>query len=121
FVQDRQSGKKSDLTEKVDRSAGSFEWLQTSNQKQLLCTAEDRGDAAIHLISENGEWKELARLHADDVMLGYNGLGNIQAFFSRMSIRAPNEIWRLVFPLPSERSEPQPFAVTDMNDALLSN
>jgi len=121
FVQDRQSGKTRDLTEKFDRSAGSFEWLQTSNQTQLLCTAEDRGEAPIYLISENGEWKELARLHADDVMLGYNGLGNIQAYFSRMSIRAPNEIWRLVFPLPSERSEPQPFAVTDMNDALLSN
>jgi len=120
FVQDRQSGKTRDLTEKFDRSVGALEWFQTSNQTRLLCTAEDRGESPIYLVSENGEWKELARLHADDLALGFNRLGRIQVYFSRISIGAPSEIWRLVFPLPSERTEPQPFPVTDINDALLS-
>src|SRR5207253_9118928 len=49
FVQDRQSGKIRDLTEKFDRSVGSYCWARES--KTILCTAEDHGDAPIYRVS----------------------------------------------------------------------
>ena len=46
LVQDRQSGNTRDLTEKFDRSVGSFAWGATTNRnRNLLYVAEDSGDA----------------------------------------------------------------------------
>ena len=47
LVQDRQSGKTRDLTEKFDRSLGSFAWAPTSSA--ICFAAEDHGEAPIYL------------------------------------------------------------------------
>jgi dipeptidyl aminopeptidase/acylaminoacyl peptidase len=127
LVQDRQSGKTGDLTERFDRSLGSFAWAPTV--KGICFAAEDHGEAPIYSVAfESNQPVEIARLHADDLIFGANGA----LYFTRMSIAAPNEIWRLVFTDLALSNSMQelagnlmtkhdvPISVTHMNDALLS-
>ena len=88
LVQDRQSGKTRDLTEKFDRSIGSFAWAPDS--EFIWFSAEDHGEAPISYVDamQGKELREVARLHADDLAFG---AGN-RLFFTRMSVGAPNEI-----------------------------
>ena len=125
IVQDRQSGQTRDLTEKFDRSVGSFTWFGTS---ALLLTAEDHGASPIFVAlparphgPEIIEFKEpgSAEIHADDLVWSKNTL-----FFTRMSAVAPNEIWKhddLADGGPIwEQKHPGFEPLTHMNDALLS-
>jgi dipeptidyl aminopeptidase/acylaminoacyl peptidase len=126
LLQDRQSGKTRDLTEKFDRSLGSFAWGPTANA--FCFAAEDHGEAPIYSVAlEGAQPAEIARLHADDLIFGANGA----LYFTRMSIAAPNGIWRLVFADGALSNLAQeigsfmpkhdvPTSVTHMNDALLS-
>jgi dipeptidyl aminopeptidase/acylaminoacyl peptidase len=127
LVQDRQSGKTRDATEKFDRSVGSFNWSSDSNA--ICFAAEDHGETPVYSAALSDEQPtEIVRLHADDLMFGANGT----LYFTRMSIGAPNEIWRLVFTDMALLNSAQRFAgddlmtkhdlpisVTHMNDALL--
>jgi dipeptidyl aminopeptidase/acylaminoacyl peptidase len=125
LVQDRQSGKTRDLTEKFDRSLGSFTWFGTS---ALLLTAEDHGTSPIFVaLRTRPEGPEIiqvkeagsAEIHADDLVWSKNTL-----FFTRMSAVAPNEIWKhddLADEGPIwEQKHPGFEPLTHMNDALLS-
>ena len=121
FVQDRQSGKPRDLTEKFDRSAGGFAWRLDSTG--LLFTAENQGGAGIFGASIGAEGSKPTgggplELHADDLVFGGDTL-----FLSRMSVTAPNEIWRMDSPPKDELSTYSAMdlfkRVTHMNDALL--
>jgi dipeptidyl aminopeptidase/acylaminoacyl peptidase len=116
LVQDRQSGKTRDLTEKFDRSVGSFAWLPES--QWLNFCAEDHGESPIFGVALAGGEPVGGGppLHADDLVVTTSG-----AFFSRASISAPNEIWAVEFPKDmGMRQAPQPAPITHMNDALLS-
>ena len=77
LVQDRQSGKTRDLTEKFDRSVGSFAWIRDHRRCNLL-PAEDRGDSicdcfadrqlldhAEHLLARR---QTACTVHADDLV-----------------------------------------------------
>ena len=118
FVQDRQSGKTRDLTEKFDRSVGSYTW--SADGIVLLFAAEDHGQSPIFL-QFAAEEKALtephklnpADMHADDLV--FSG-SRKSLLFTRMSTSAPNEIWHL----PSGTDHAEPMQVTHMNDALLS-
>ena len=115
LVQDRQTGKTRDVTEKFDRSVGSFSW---STSRWINFVAEDRGNAPIFGVSTTGERPVIANpnLYADDLVIT-----DSRAFFTRMSITAPNEIWAINLPKDSgmqQASQPKP--LTHMNDALLS-
>jgi dipeptidyl aminopeptidase/acylaminoacyl peptidase len=128
LVQDRQSRKTWDATEKFERSVGSFawrQWVDPTMADALLFTAEDHGESEIYSVyaGEAGSEKasrESGPLHADD-------LNFVKAtdtvFFSRATIAAPNEIWSmychsLLGTFPASEAEPK--QVTHMNDALLS-
>jgi dipeptidyl aminopeptidase/acylaminoacyl peptidase len=122
LVQDRQSGRTRDLTEKFDRSVGSFAWKPDSIG--LLFAAEDRGGAPIFGVSVGTEASRPAgggapELHADDLVFRGDVL-----FFTRMSARAPNEIWRMDSTPEDELAtyslDSALKAVTHMNDALVS-
>jgi dipeptidyl aminopeptidase/acylaminoacyl peptidase len=114
MVQDRQSGKTRDLTEKFDRSVGSFVITPDApDVNAVIFSAEDHGEAPLHLLwfeksSQVGPQPVADALYADDLTVS-----NHIAYFTRMSISSPNEIWRF------SRDE-SPHAVTHMNDALLS-
>ena len=100
------------MTDKFDRSIGSFAWAPDS--ELIWFSAEDDGEAPISYVDvlQRNELREVARLHADDLTFGP---GN-RLFFTRMSVGAPNEIYRLDIP----ESKGNAAAVTHMNDALLS-
>src|SRR5439155_13534788 len=95
LVQDRQSGKTRDLTEKIDRSVGSFAW---DDHNVLYFSFENRGESIFAATSPEGENfalpepyndKHLRQLHADDLIISGHTL-----FFSQMLATAPSEIWR---------------------------
>jgi len=126
LVQDRQSQKTRDLTEKFDRSVGSFAWEQfPEGVTAILFTAEDHGESpmfAAFPAEENPipqhQGAPSQKLHVDDLVLAGRSL-----FFTRMSATAPNEIYKLETPQSPELgtyiSEPWQ-QITHMNDALLS-
>jgi dipeptidyl aminopeptidase/acylaminoacyl peptidase len=128
FVQDRQSGKMRDLTEKLDRSVGSFTWaaLAMSGDPDpknapnvIFFTAEDHGQSPIYgLWLDRSQPTAIYQLHADDLAFARSTI-----FFTKMSISAPNEIWSVWIPdvlgtFSSDVVEPK--QVTRMNDSLLS-
>src|SRR5256886_817488 len=83
FVQDRQSGKTRDLTEKFDLSVGSFTWRFSDS---ILLTAEHQGEAPVFSAKLDGnEPIGLFSLHADDLITSGSTL-----FFTRMSYTSPN-------------------------------
>ena len=123
LVQDRQSGKTRDLTEKFDRSVGSFTWTITPGShdkpiRPIIFSAEDHGEADLFLIDLEGEEppQTLPNLHADDLVFSAKGGGDDLGtlFFTNMSIVAPNEVWSIKFPGKG------PVALTHMNDTLVS-
>jgi dipeptidyl aminopeptidase/acylaminoacyl peptidase len=133
LVQDRQSGKTRDLTEKFDRSVGNFTWSPSS--AGILFVVEDRGEAHIAAAIPHDDKvviiPPLENLtgytfdhagHADDLVFAKRD-GAHFLFYTKASIGTPNEIWRhnvgnddLAIGDPPPRPEP----VTHMNDALLS-
>ena len=124
FVQDRQSGKTRDLTEKFDRSVGSFTWTQIPNADAptIWFGAEDHGNVelvGVDPLSRTGLLKapdESHRYgaHADDLA----GIGQT-VFFTTASAMSPNEISRFdTHDSAAEKSAQR--TITHMNDALLS-
>jgi dipeptidyl aminopeptidase/acylaminoacyl peptidase len=130
LVQDRQSGKTHDLTEKFDRSVGSFTWYKDI---ALPFTVEDLGSASITFAIPSGgvfhrreEPNKYLKIHdsnnADDLALGYTE-GKHFIYFLKSTISSPAEIWRVnisndEMALYEPAEVPHP--VTHMNDALLS-
>jgi dipeptidyl aminopeptidase/acylaminoacyl peptidase len=116
LVQDRQSEKTRDVTDKFDGSVGSFTWFP-STPISIWFASERRGESPVFLVDLNGntvvEPPADVQLHADDLAFGTQGV----LYFTRMSISAPNEIWATNL---LDRSQSKPHAVTHMNDALLS-
>src|SRR5438552_10756818 len=118
LVQDRQSGEIRDLTEKFDRSAGSFAWMSDVSNVGLFFAAEDHGETPIYaLFLDRSVPTPGPRLHTDDLAWDQN---TSRLFFTRMSIAAPNEVWALHLSGESLGGTVSPKQLTHMNDALLS-
>src|SRR5881392_3077990 len=72
LVQDRQSGKIQDLTEKLDRSVGSFTWLDSNS---ILFSSEDHGASLVSLAAVGAaegvritQINQKDLIHADDLV-----------------------------------------------------
>jgi dipeptidyl aminopeptidase/acylaminoacyl peptidase len=129
FAQDRQSGKTADLTDKFDRSIGSFVWWKDS---MLLLSFEDHGQELIQMASallSEGPKKTQQGIgqppHADDLIVVGDNL-----FYSNASASAPNEIRRIDLslfgpdatkPIFGPNTPQMDFPVTHINDTLLSS
>jgi dipeptidyl aminopeptidase/acylaminoacyl peptidase len=119
MLQDRKSGQTRDLTEKFERSVGSVAWRADS--QTIFFTAEDHGEDPIYAFSlTDNRASEVIRLHGDDLAPSKDAI-----FFTRMAIRAPNEIARFnLEEYDNATGHGQDVvtatAVTHMNDALLS-
>jgi dipeptidyl aminopeptidase/acylaminoacyl peptidase len=118
LVQDRQSGETRDLTEKFDRSVGSFTWVDSNS---IIFSAEDHGEMPIWIALAAGPQRgqsshiesKTGSIHADDLVWANGTL-----FFSRMSVRAPNEIWK--HDLEGAHDQGGRFEqITHINDVLL--
>ena len=118
LIQDRQSAQTRDLTQKFDRSVGSFTWFSDASNGGVFFTAEDKGESPIYaLFLDRDQPTRGPRLHADDLIWQEK---TSTLFFSRMSLTAPNEIWRLDVSRETFGNNIEPRPVTHMNDALLS-
>ena len=112
----RKTGQTHNATINFDRSVGSIAWNPDS--KAILFTAEDHGESPIWLLLLDGKQpKQVARLHADDLVFSKDGNS---LFFSQVSIAAPSEIARLDVKDAPKTANMTPVPVTHMNDALLS-
>jgi len=117
LVQDRQSGEIHDLTEKFDRSVGSFTWMSDISNRGLFFVAEDHGEAPVFALFLNRNVPTPGpRLYADDLIWDRN---TSRLFFTRMSIAAPNEVWAFDLSGESLGATVSPRQITHMNDALL--
>jgi dipeptidyl aminopeptidase/acylaminoacyl peptidase len=117
IVYDRASGKLRNLTEKFDRSVGSFAITTAPYDPKdpytsICFTAEDHGQSPLFgfAIEEDKSPQKLADGHYDDLVLFPNGT----LYVTGMSIDAPNEICSYSL------TDAEPAQVTHMNDALLS-
>ncbi len=123
FVQDRESGKTRDLTEKFDRSVGSFTWTLTPSRHEkpirpIIFSAEESAESPLWQIdlATNEPPVKIPNLHADDVIFSTTSGGELGTlFFTNQSISAPSEVWSTKFP-----GQERPSALTRMNDPLLS-
>jgi len=112
----RKLGQSRNATINFDRSVGSMAW--TPDSMGICFTAEDHGEAPIWVLLMDGKPpKQVARLHADDLVFSKDGYS---LFFSHVSIGAPSEIARLDVKDKPKTANLAPIAVTHMNDALLS-
>jgi dipeptidyl aminopeptidase/acylaminoacyl peptidase len=128
LVQDRQSGKTSDLTEKFDRSVGSFTWKTDSSL--IIFAADDRGGSTFCAASPEGKLfyppelfeptssKNDMPFHCDDlVYCDYN------LYFGLARFDAPTEIWQINGRVSESYAQPggvKMAGLTAINDALLS-
>jgi dipeptidyl aminopeptidase/acylaminoacyl peptidase len=115
MIYQRQAGQARNATINFDRSVGSLAW--TPDSKAVCFTAEDHGEAPIWLLAMDGKQpKQIARLHADDLVFSKDGKS---LFFSQVSAGAPSEIARLDLAEKPKTANLTSVAVTHMNDALL--
>jgi dipeptidyl aminopeptidase/acylaminoacyl peptidase len=123
LVQDRQSGKTRDFTEKFDRSVGSFCWGTFWGAPTIWLAYEEHGQAFItHATPERestvvpGSMWPTHDTYADNLVMVDSTL-----FYSQQFITAPDEIWRVVLASNHDTLDGEgPVPVTHMNDALLS-
>src|ERR1700704_2722557 len=116
MIYQRKLGQSRNATINFDRSVGSLAW--TPDSKAICFTAEDHGEAPIWVLLMDGKQpKQVARLHADDLVFSKDGNS---LFFSRVSIGAPSEIARLDVAEKPKSANLTPISVTHINDALLS-
>jgi dipeptidyl aminopeptidase/acylaminoacyl peptidase len=135
LVQDRQSGKTTGLTDQLNISVGSFTWAKLKypsgrNSLELFFTAELAGETPVwHVGTDHPneaavllqlpiEGRPSPEYHVDDLISDGRDL-----FFTRNTVQAPNEIWKLTMPEGETifSNKYHPDQITHMNDALLSH
>jgi len=91
-IYDRKSGEIKNLTENFDLWVGSYVW--TKDSKTIYFTAEELGQSPIFgvYVEKPGYPFELVAGHNDDLALTSDGK---TLLFTRMSVRAPNEIYNV--------------------------
>ena len=110
-----------DLTEKFDRSVGSFAWISRIHDADFLHRGRSRRVADLFMAMSQADEQPIRtwRLHADDLVFADDSAEIGRLFFTQISISAPNEIWQNRCFGPRKRNASSA-AVTHMNDALLS-
>jgi dipeptidyl aminopeptidase/acylaminoacyl peptidase len=127
---DRKSDQTRNLTEDLDQWVESIAWDPDS--KTIYFTSEDKGEIPIYALSlTGGQVRKLVRGSNDELVVAPNRRSLI---FTRMSIKAPNEIYRAGTPDftlvdcespvaakdPLENCFQNGEAVTHLNDAVLA-
>jgi dipeptidyl aminopeptidase/acylaminoacyl peptidase len=113
ILYEQKSGTRTDLTPNFDRWVEAFTWSPDSST--IYFSAEDRGTAPLWRVKISGGVPE-------QVVAGYNdepvfSPDGKTIFFSRMSVRAPNEIYKAAI---ASTGIAQGDQLSHLNDALLS-
>jgi dipeptidyl aminopeptidase/acylaminoacyl peptidase len=122
LVQDRQSGKTRDLTEKFDRSVGSFTWMfdpEPSGLKAIVFSTENHGSSPMGIVWIEREPEEPPKLGTQPVHLDNLIFAGKNLFYTASSATAPDEI--RTYEVPATDALHGDFrAITHMNDPVLS-
>ena len=107
----RKTGQITNLTEHLDRWVEAIAWAPDS--KSIYITSEDKGDIPIYRIAidKPNQIQEILRGSNDELQVSGDGKTLV---FSRMSVRAPNEIFKLTI------GSKEPVQLTRLNDPVLS-
>ncbi|HEU5413798.1 MAG TPA: S9 family peptidase [Candidatus Angelobacter sp.] len=110
-IYDRKAGQIHNLTENVDRWVEAVTWSPDS--KTIYFTSEDKGEIPIYSIEidKPNQVHELLRGANDELQISGDGKTMV---FSRMSVRAPNEIFKLAM------GNKEPVQLTHVNDPVLA-
>lgn len=110
-IYNRQSGQIQNLTENFDQWVETMAW--TPDSKSIYFTSENKGEVPIYRIdiAAPNQVHEIVRGTNDELMLSPDGKALV---FSRMSVRAPNEIYKLAI------GNKAPEQLTHLNDSVLS-
>jgi dipeptidyl aminopeptidase/acylaminoacyl peptidase len=110
-IYNRQSGQIQNLTENFDQWVETMVWSPDS--RTIYFTSENKGEAPIYRIdiAAPNQVHEIVRGTNDEVMLSPDGKTLV---FSRMSVRAPNEIYKLAI------GSKEPEQVSHLNDTVLA-
>jgi dipeptidyl aminopeptidase/acylaminoacyl peptidase len=129
FLQDRQSGKIKNLSEKFDRSVGSFTWK--SDSSLIIFVADDRGGSTFCAASPEGKLFYPPELFAptspkNDMPFHYDDLAycGYNLYFGSAGIHAPTEIWQINGRVGESYAQPggvKMAGLTAVNVGLLSN
>jgi dipeptidyl aminopeptidase/acylaminoacyl peptidase len=124
FVQDRKSGSVKNLSEKFDRSVGSFCWGTLWGNAMIWLPYEDRGQSFIAGVDAEHDptIRPMAAWPRGDTHADNLAVIDRTIFYSQQFVTAPDEIWRWTMSINHDTSEgaESPKPVTRMNDALLS-
>ncbi|HKT26268.1 MAG TPA: S9 family peptidase [Terriglobales bacterium] len=113
FLYDRKSGATSDLTRNFDRWVDAFAWAPDSSS--IYFVSEDHGAAPLWRVAiRGGEPQKIIAGFNDEPAVSPDGH---TIFFSRMSIAAPNEIYKASIPNSGIAEAQQ---LSHVNDAVLS-
>ncbi len=123
MLYEREAGEKKNLTGNFDQWVGTFTWAP--NSKLIFFAGEQWGYSPIWRVGLKGKDPDIL-IHGffDDLAFSQDGT----LFFTKMSVRAPNEVYRAkehIFDeqcavLDSDRDCSQPEPLTYVNDAVLS-
>jgi dipeptidyl aminopeptidase/acylaminoacyl peptidase len=97
MLYDRKTGEKKNLTEDFDQWAGTYVW--SSDSKTIYFGSEHKGESPIYRLplGDPGAIAEIAPLAGYDDDLDVTPDGK-SIFFTHMSLKAPNEIYRADLP-----------------------
>jgi dipeptidyl aminopeptidase/acylaminoacyl peptidase len=113
FLYERKSGATTDLTKNFDRWVDAFTW--TPDSSTIYFGSEDRGTSPLWRVKvRGGEPERVVAGFNDEPVVAQDGN---TVFFSRMSIQAPNEIYKAAI-AASGTAEVQP--LSHVNDSVLS-
>jgi dipeptidyl aminopeptidase/acylaminoacyl peptidase len=126
MLYDRKTGEKKNLTEKIDEWIGTYTWAPDSSR--IYFASEVEGQSWMWLIELKKELvvntvptKDAIRRVSDgfDDDLVVANLGD-SLVFTRMSLKRPNEIYKIFLPDLENKVEPEVSQLSHLNDALLS-
>src|SRR6266496_925341 len=124
FVQDRQSGKIKNLSEKFDRSVGSFCWGTLWRNTIIWLAYEDRGQNFIAGVEpeHDSNIKPMPAWPRGDTHADNLAVIDRTIFYSQQFATAPDEIWHWTMSINHDTNAgaEAPAAITHMNDAQLS-
>ena len=110
---DRGSGATTDLTQNFDRWVNGYTW--TPDSSAIYFVGDDHGGAPLWVVKVNGGEPEKAIAGTnDEPVVSPDGKA---VFFSRQSVQAPNEIYKMSFN-PGGAAQVQ--QLSHLNDAVLS-
>ena len=114
MLYDRAAGQRRSLTENFDRWVGGFVWAPDSSR--IYFVAEDKGEQPIYTVSiHGGDVRQLERNTNDELTVTPNGSTLV---FTRMSARAPSEVYAADFKGSSLLATPR--ELSHLNQAVLS-